>query len=97
MDQIGDVFRPVVTFTTADGRQVTFTEPNGSNPPSNKVGDTVQVIYPADAPEKAQVNSFLNFWFSPLALTAFGAFFLITGIAGLYSGIRRRRAINPTV
>ena len=92
----GSVYDPVIRFTTADGRQVTFTDPQGSNPPSNKVGETVQVIYPAGAPQEARLNSFLDFWLSPLALTVFGAFFLISGIGGIYGGIQRRRASNPT-
>lgn len=57
-DQLrGIIYRPTVTFTTADGQQVTATSRAGTNPRPGKVGDTVTVHYDPHDPQHIQVSS----------------------------------------
>ncbi len=91
LEKSGSVYRPVVVFTTSDGRQVTLTDTHGTNPPSQKVNDTVEVYYLPDRPQQARLNSFLELWAGPVLLGAFAAFWLITGIASLSYGLGRAR------
>jgi hypothetical protein len=78
LEQTGSVFHPVIAFTTDSGQQVVITNKQGTNPPSHKVEDKVEVLYPPDHPEQAQENSFVNLWLFPALPLAFGGFWLIT-------------------
>ncbi|AZS76860.1 hypothetical protein DDE74_35255 [Streptomyces lydicus] len=48
---------PVVEFTSADGMPRRFQSSTGSNPPSYEKGERVEVLYRADSPEDARINS----------------------------------------
>jgi len=47
-------FRPVVRFKAADGQAVEFTSSSGSNPPSYRRGETVEVFYRPSDPQDAR-------------------------------------------
>jgi hypothetical protein len=53
----GPVYRPVVTFTTADGRVVRAESRVGTNPAPAKVGETVAIFYDPSNPERIQLDT----------------------------------------
>lgn len=74
-------YRPVVSFRTAQGQPVTFVTSWATNPPAYRVGDSVNVIYDAAAPDQARIDSFIAFWAGTLILG------LIATIFGLLSAV----------
>jgi hypothetical protein len=89
LDSSGDrmrertVWSPVVEFTTADGRRLSFEDHGGSNPPAYEVGDRVQVAYDRDDPSHALLatpTAYLASWIVGgvgLVFTAFGALLFV--------------------
>jgi Protein of unknown function (DUF3592) len=53
----GIIYRPTVTFTTRDGREVTATSPIGTNPKPGNVGDVVPVRYDPRNPQRVRVDT----------------------------------------
>lgn len=84
-------YYPIVQFTDASGKRIEFTSSSGSNPPAYSRGDQVDVLYQADAPEKARINSFLSLWFGPLLVGGLGVVFTALGIVLVVVPMRRRR------
>jgi hypothetical protein len=80
---------PVVRYTLA-GRTFEITG-NGRSPAQFAVGDTVEVTYPPDAPERGRLAGFQQQYLPPLAILVVALFLLAIGVVGLrLSGIRRR-------
>jgi hypothetical protein len=73
-------FRPVVRFTTASGRAVTFESEQGSSPPRYRPGARVDVRYPAGDPAAARLASFSGQWALPLLLPAVALVLLATAL-----------------
>ena len=73
------MFRPVVRFTTRDGRELSFASEMASSYPGYRVGATVRVLYnPLDA-ESAEIASFVRLWLLPVVLLVFaGVFFYVS-------------------
>jgi hypothetical protein len=84
-------YYPVVQYAEAGGRKIEFTSDSGSNPPAYSRGDQVEVLYHADAPEKARINSFMALWFGTLIVGGLGVVFTAVGTAMVVVPIRRRR------
>jgi len=84
-------YYPVVQFADAGGRRIEFTSNSGSNPPAYSRGDTVEVLYHADAPDKARINGFMSLWFGPLLVGGMGVLFTAIGAAMIVVPIRRKR------
>ncbi|MFF4531582.1 DUF3592 domain-containing protein [Streptomyces sp. NPDC001407] len=80
---------PVVEFTSANGARTRFQDSAGSNPPSYKVGEQVEVLYRPDAPEDARIKGFLSLWLLPLLFGGIGLIF--TGIGTAFALASRRR------
>jgi Protein of unknown function (DUF3592) len=53
----GPHYRPVVRFTTADGREIQAESRFASNPAPAHVGDTVRVFYDPRDPERIQLDT----------------------------------------
>ncbi len=68
----GYILCPVVEFTLPSGEKVKFTSEFGSFPASNKVGDTVKVRYDLTDPQKAEIDSAMSVWLTPLILLFMG-------------------------
>ncbi|MCX3060842.1 DUF3592 domain-containing protein [Streptomyces beihaiensis] len=79
---------PVVRFTPDGGKPVEFRSSTGTNSPSYGLGDQVDVLYKADSPKDAKINSFLTLWLGPLVLGGIG---LVFGGIGTGILIGRRR------
>ncbi|MEU6678960.1 DUF3592 domain-containing protein [Streptomyces sp. NPDC046853] len=93
----GPTAYPVVQFTAADGKSRTFEDSMGSNPPAYDLMERVEVLYRADSPEDARINSFTSLWLLPLIFSGIG---LLIGGIGVTIGIvlrrRRPRAVQLT-
>ncbi|HVR96371.1 MAG TPA: DUF3592 domain-containing protein [Thermoanaerobaculia bacterium] len=86
-------YRPVVQFTTADGRPIEMVSSVGSNPPAYSVGERVGVWYDPTRPEDAKLAGFLSLWFLPLLFTGIGAVFASIGLGiALAARAKARRA-----
>lgn len=81
-DSDGVTFYPVVRFTTAEGRTVEFVSSSGSSPPSESVGDEVEVLYDPDDPTDAQLSGFFHLWLWPLVLGPLG---ILVGFFALFA------------
>ncbi|NZA27241.1 DUF3592 domain-containing protein [Luteimonas sp. SJ-92] len=86
-------YRPVVLFTAQDGQEATFVSSSGSNPPSHRRGERVQVLYPPGRPEEARIDGFFPLWGAVVILGGIGsAFFLIGGGMVLFGALKGRDA-----
>ncbi|QDP97003.1 DUF3592 domain-containing protein [Microlunatus elymi] len=86
------VYTPVVRFTTATGRQITFT-PDYANSSRPTVGASIGVLYHPDDPRHARVDSFSDLWLLPIIFTGIGLLFGALGAvfaSRLVVGARRR-------
>lgn len=71
----GTVYKAVVAFKAADGRDVTWTESMASNPPPGQPGDEVPVKYDPTNPEEARIAKPFRLWFLPGLLGLLGGIF----------------------
>ncbi|WP_157477507.1 DUF3592 domain-containing protein [Granulicella tundricola] len=76
-------YRPIFQFTTPDGRKRTGEADAGSHTQGYVPGDRIRVVYLADDPYGAQMDSFQQLWLVPVSLGGIGALLL-----GLGWGIR---------
>ena len=88
-------YSPVVRFTTADGRTVTFTSAVGySSEPD--VGGAVDVRYLPDDPEQAEIDR-ATMWVLPAAFGALGGLGLLVAGVTVYSEPQVAPAVVDTV
>jgi len=59
---------PIVEFATSSGEKIRFTSDFGTLPASHKVGQNVNVRYDPIDPQKAEIDSAMNIWLTPLIL-----------------------------
>ncbi|MGW6057490.1 DUF3592 domain-containing protein [Streptomyces sp. NPDC055189] len=90
----GPTAYPVVQFTAAGGKSRTFEGSTGSNPPAYDLMEKVEVLYRADSPQDARINSFISLWLLPLI---FGGIGLVIGGIGVTVAVVRRRRPRRTV
>jgi len=79
------VYYPVVQFKTNNDSLIEFQSKVGSNPPSARKGDQVQVRYPEQDPYKARIDSFMQLWFVSIIVGGLGVVF--AGIGGIILGL----------
>jgi hypothetical protein len=79
-------FSPRVRFTTADGREVEFTEMWSSYPPRFKVGDSAIVLYHRRNPGRARVLTSRWLLYFPALITG-GLGLLFAGVLLLLSAV----------
>jgi hypothetical protein len=70
--QRSNIFCPVVEFTAPAGEKIRFTSAFGSRPAGYKIGQSVNVLYDATNPQKAEIESTTNRWLIPLILVFMG-------------------------
>lgn len=73
------VWFPVVTFTTAQGKQVTFQSQVSRRADHYKAGDPVIVLYPPERPQEAVIGGFSALWSLVLILGAGGSLIVLLG------------------
>jgi hypothetical protein len=83
----GSIICPVVEFTASSGEKITFTSEFGSRPAGHQIGQSVNVRYDANDPQKAEIESAMNLWLIPLILVFMGAIagFLAIAFLGFYA------------
>ncbi len=79
----GSIICPVVEFTASSGEKITFTSEFGSRPAGHQIGQSVNVRYDANDPQKAEIESAMNLWLTPLILVFMGAIACCLAIAFL--------------
>lgn len=70
---------PRVRFRTAAGREVTFVSGVGTNPPSYRAGESVEVLYDPGDPANARIHSFGSLYVLPLVFGILGTVFSLVG------------------
>lgn len=94
-DKDGDVtFKPIVRFSTADGKTVEFHSSFSSNPPAYRIGQSVPVVYLPEEPERAAIRSFLSLWMGSLVLGLLGAILFGVGAAVVIASRRVSRKLT---
>lgn len=88
----GYTYSPVVEFVDARGRRHVFTSTVSSNPPRYSRGETVEVIYAPDSPDRAMIDGFLDRFLLPLIFGGLGTLFAAIGF-GLLAFWHRGRQI----
>jgi hypothetical protein len=93
-DSDGSTYKPVVRFTTVDGREITYTESFSGNPPPYDVGDTVEVLFTPDNSHKARIRGFMSLWLGPAILSGMGIIFAAIGGGFFFATASGRRKKN---
>ena len=82
--QRGQIYCPVVQFTTSTGLPFNFKSSVGSNPAQYAIGQSVNIIYDTQNPQNAEINSRTSLWFVSgcsfalgLAFTGLGLFLTV--------------------
>lgn len=70
-------YYPTITFQTPGGDRTTFTSDTAVDPLEYPVGESIQVLYDPEHPQKAQLDSFDSLSAGPITLGIFGAGFVI--------------------
>lgn len=87
-DKDGDVtYKPVVRFSTAEGKTIEFKSSFSTSPPAYRVGESVSVVYLPGEPEYAQIRGFLSLWMGPMIIAIIGSIFFLIG-AGMIAASR---------
>ena len=74
-------YTPVFRFRTLQGQEVEVSGNIRTNPPQFKVGQTIDVLYDPENPQKARIKKWFNLYFVPLLLGFLGLIFGGIGIA----------------
>lgn len=62
---VDSTWAPVVEFTNHRGTAITFDVGLSSDPPAQRVGDRLPVLYVAEHPETARMDHPAEFWLAP--------------------------------
>lgn len=73
-------YYPQIRFTPSLGGSVTFTSSTGGRKSAYDIGEKVEVLYNAKAPEKATLKSFSSLYVSTLIFAILGTAFLAIGV-----------------
>ncbi|MBM0744338.1 DUF3592 domain-containing protein [Phormidium sp. CLA17] len=84
-------YQPVVVFVSQKGEKIEFTSSSSSNPPSYSKGQTVEIFYLPNEPQKAEINGFFSLWGAPTILGAIGSIFSTVGASLLIALMRKER------
>ncbi len=81
----GGGYAPVYQFNTLDGQSIEVHDNLSSNPPRFKVGQTIEVLYDPENPQKARIKKWMNLYFASVLLGVLGLVFGGVGLATLIS------------
>jgi hypothetical protein len=84
------MYAPVVEFEGPHGVE-RFVDGVSSSSRGYAIGQSVEVLYPPAAPEKAELRTFFGAWFAPLLTGFLGAAFGGVALGFVIVGERRRR------
>ena len=86
-------YYPVVQYRLPSGGTRQFRSSTGSNPPSYRQGQEVEVLYQPDNPRDARINGFFSLWGMTMILSVMGVAFTGLPGLGLYLTLRQRRIV----
>jgi len=78
---------PVFSFVDQAGGSHVIHSRLGSSHPRYAVGDVVGVLYPANDPEQARLNSFFALWLWPIVFGGAGLLLVVAGILLWYGAV----------
>jgi len=92
-DESSMLYKPVISFLTKDGKEITFTSGLGSNPPLFKTGETIEVLYDPSTPTNAMIGGRI-FYNASIIVGVFlgGISVLFLLIGGIIFGIETYKA-----
>jgi hypothetical protein len=76
----GGGYSPVYQFRTITGQTIVVTDSLSSNPPMFQVGQTIDVLYDPENPQKARIKKFMSLYFTSILLCGMGLIFGGVGI-----------------
>ena len=76
-------YYPEIKFRTSTNEEVIFKSSSGSNPPSYRTGESVEVLYDPQNPPNASINSFMSLWLGTIILSVIGLVFAAIGFGVL--------------
>jgi len=68
-------YTPVFRFRTLEGQEVEVSGNLRTNPPQFQVGQTIEVLYDPENPQKARIKKWMNLYFVPALLGFLGLVF----------------------
>jgi len=80
IDSDGNKVKPVFTFTTDKGEEVTAKSGLRYRPGKYTTGEAVTVRYNSSAPSQARIDTFMESWLPTLILGGMGCVFLAVGL-----------------
>jgi hypothetical protein len=90
----GSTYSAVVKYRDRQGTSFEFVDSFSSSPPHYRTGETVNVLYSREDPNKAQIDRGpLNYWLTAL-LGVPGALFLLMGLHSMRNRLRWRATIS---
>lgn len=81
-------FYPIVEFRTAAGDVIRFESSTGSNPPSHRVGETVNIFYNPQTPQDALIDSW-DLWIPSTIVMGVGSVFALIGGLAILDALGR--------
>lgn len=89
-DTAGQTWRPVFSLPV-EGKVYLIRSSSSSNPPAYKVGEKVEMLYPAANPTEAVTNTFWGLYIWPVALFGFAAMEGLVVLALFLTSVYLRR------
>lgn len=84
MGKYGRLFFPKIKFTTKDGKEIIFVGSEGSDPPTLTIGESINIVYLLNDPEKAKIDSFVSNYVPGFVVLFFAILFSVIGGITLY-------------
>lgn len=77
----GGGYSPVYQFRTIDGQTIVVSDSLSSNPPMFQEGQTIDVLYDPENPQKARIKKWMSLYFVSVLLGGMGLIFGGVGVA----------------
>jgi hypothetical protein len=91
----GYTYYPIVEFSPRGSFEaITFTHDTGSNPPSYRRGEKVDVLHLPDNPNDAIIDKGIFNWAASIFVGLFGLLFASAGVAASISAFRRSQKLK---
>lgn len=76
----GTTYAPVFQFRTIEGQMIEVRDNMSSNPPMFREGQSVEVLYDPENPQKARIKKWFSLYYLPLFLAGMGLIFSCVGV-----------------
>jgi len=74
-----EVYAPVFSYRTKDGRVFSYELDEGTNPPSWEIGETETILYDPDNPSRARLYTYFRLFMWTVVLISIGLPLLVVG------------------